>query len=285
MFFSFKIPNRVKKREEPMAYQLIAVAALLLAAARAPAEPRLITARAGTIPIILSAPHGGDKPIPGAPPRRGDGVRNFSVARDGNTAELTELIARKLEARMHAKPYMVIARFDRRFADVNRPENAGVESENARLFYRAYHQSLADFIRKVQRKWQRGLLLDIHGQADMPSSIGRGTNNGRTVELLLKRYGWKALTGPKSIFGVFADSGFDVVPDNAPNAKEDSRFLGGHIIRAHGSHQGNGIDAIQLEFGTEFREKENLDKTASVVAEAIDVFCHEYWRDALRPKK
>ncbi len=220
-----------------------------------------------------------------APPRKGEGVPNFSVVHDGNTAELAELIAKKLESRLDARPYLVIARFDRRYADVNRPESAGVESEIARLFHRAYHQSLAEFTKEIQKKWHRGLLLDIHGQGEMPTSIGRGTNNGQTAERLLKRYGWKALIGPKSIFGVFADAGFDVAPDNIPNEKEDYRFIGGQIIRAHGSHQGNGIDAIQLEFGTVFRDKENLDKTASVVAEAIDIFCHEYLSEMLKPKK
>lgn len=63
---------------------------------------------------------------------------------------------------------------------------------------------------------------------------------------------------------------------------EDKRYLGGYIVRTYGSHQGNGIDAIQLEFGSDLRKKANLPKTASALAEAVELSCREYLPEAVR---
>jgi N-formylglutamate amidohydrolase len=270
-----------------MPYRQWTFAAILLAVSvPARADPKkLVTIRSGDIPIILSAPHGGREPIPNVPPRKGIGIAQFATVRDDNTSELTELIAKELESQLRGKPFVVIARFERRFVDVNRPEEAALESDEAKPYYRTYHQALSDFTKELQKKWQRGLLLDIHGQKEFPTSLVRGTNNGQTAELLLQRHGRAALTGSKSIFGAFAGAGYSVVPANDSDDKEDNRFIGGHIVRTYGSHQGNGIDAIQLEFGSEFRDKAKLAKTASVLAEAIEIFCREYLRDSIPASK
>jgi N-formylglutamate amidohydrolase len=260
---------------------------LLLAALPAiGSEPdRLILSKLGDIPIILSAPHGGRTAIPGVPPRRGEGATDFKSARDENTLELAEMIASEIEKQLRGKPYLVIAKFERRFADVNRSVEMGVESEQAKPYYRAYHEILADDTKDLAKKWKRGLLLDIHGQAAHPAALVRGTNNGQTVELLLQRFGPASLTGPKSIFGAFEGMGFAVVPPTASNDKEDNRFVGGYTVRTYGSHQGSGIDAIQLEFGSDLREKSALKKTASSIAEALAIFCRAYLPEAIAKKR
>jgi N-formylglutamate amidohydrolase len=243
-------------------------------------EP-LVLAKAGNIPIILSAPHGGRTAIPDVEPRKNGGATDFNTVRDENTAELATLIASAIEKRLHGKPYLVIAQFERRFVDVNRTEEMGVESEKARPYYRAYHRILKDDCNEVAGKWKHGLLLDIHGQAKHPNSLVRGTNNGQTVESLVKRFGPQALNGPRSIFGSFEAMGNSIVPASQSNDAEDKRFIGGYTVRTYGSHQGGKIDAIQLEFGSEFREKKNLAKTASAISEAIEIFCTAYLPEAV----
>jgi N-formylglutamate amidohydrolase len=264
--------------------RLVAVTILLLTLAHARgAEPdRLITFKAGGLPIILSAPHGGRSPIPDVVPRNGDGVDQFLTARDENTAELTEQVAAELEKRLKSRPYVVIARFERKYADANRDEKSAFESEKAKPYYKAYHAVLAEFTRDVQRKWKRGMLLDIHGQAGRPDTLVRGTNNGQTVELLVKRHGPAALNGPKSLFGVFAGAGYKVFPPLGSDEPEDRRYNGGYTVRTYGSHGGSGIDAIQLEFGSDLRQKSKLPNIAAVIAEAIDRFCHEFLPDAIQ---
>jgi N-formylglutamate amidohydrolase len=263
------------------------LAALFLAALPAiSAEPdHLVVAKSGQIPIILSAPHGGRTAIPGVPVRKGDGAADFKTVRDENTIELAELIAAEIENRLHGKPYLVMAKFERRFADANRSEEMGVESEAAKPYYRAYHRALADDTKEVQQKWKRGLLLDVHGQAAHPAALARGTNNGKTVELLLKRFGQDALTGPKSLFGAFEGMGYAIVPRSTSTDKEDRQFAGGYIVQTYGSHQGSGIDAIQLEFGNELRQKSKLKQTASAIGEAIEIFCRAYLPEAIGKDK
>ncbi len=249
---------------------------LTLAHGRAAEPDRLVTIKAGGLPIILAAPHGGRTPIPDCPPRKGDGVDQFLTARDDNTAELAELLAAELQKRLKTSPYLVIARFERKYVDVNRDEKSAFESEKAKPYYRTYHAVLTEFTRDVQRKWKHGLLLDIHGQTGRPDALVRGTNDGQTVELLLKRHGPAALNGPKSIFGLVAGAGYKIFPPNDSDEREDKRYNGGYTVRTYGSHQGNGIDAIQLEFGTDLRQTSKLPSVAAVVGEAIDRFCQEF---------
>ena len=86
----------------------------------------LITVQKGNIPIVLSAPHGGRYLISGVPERNGKQItRNFITQRDANTSELAEDLSLALEKRFGAKPYLIIARFDRKYLDANRrPDEA-----------------------------------------------------------------------------------------------------------------------------------------------------------------
>jgi hypothetical protein len=56
----------------------------------------------------------------------------------------------------------------------------------------------------------------------------------------------------------------------------ESRYSGGHTAQTYGSYRAAGIDAIQLEFGTRLRARDNVDRTATDVAAAIRVFAKEY---------
>ena len=72
------------------------------------------------MPIILSAPHGGRTAIPNATLRQGLGVEKFETVRDDHTDELAEKIAAALEKKLGGKPFIIIARFERKYADANR---------------------------------------------------------------------------------------------------------------------------------------------------------------------
>jgi hypothetical protein len=60
------------------------------------------------------------------------------------------------------------------------------------------------------------------------------------------------------------------------DGKEQSGFTGGYIVQTHGSHQSNGLDAVQLEFGADYRNKTQREKTAEVLAQAIGEYLVEY---------
>ncbi len=247
------------------------------AAGQEPVSPAaLVTVRTGTVPVIISAPHGGRRPVPGVPERKGDGVAKFAKVRDENTAELAGKLLIELDKQLGGKPFAVIARFERKYLDVNRPADGAYEDPKAGPYYDAYHAALADACRAVKAKWGRGLLLDIHGQTGRPDAVCRGTNNLTTVTLLRERFGPTAVTGPKSVLGSLEARGYTIFPRCDSDEKEDSRYNGGHIVQTYGSHHGYAIDAIQLEFGSKYRKKDVLDQTAKDLAAAVGVFAKEY---------
>ncbi|MBL8830736.1 MAG: N-formylglutamate amidohydrolase [Planctomycetaceae bacterium] len=242
----------------------------------AAAEPPLVTVIQGDLPIVLSAPHGGREVVPEVPIRVGRGTTQFVTVRDDNTAELTDKVAALLEQRLKRKPFVVLARFERKFIDVNRPAEHAYESSLAKPHYDAYHAALAEACRTVLNRWQRGLLIDVHGQTLEDDTIFRGTNNRHSVTRLLERSGEAALSGEHSVCGVLAQRGYAIFPPGASRDAEHPRYNGGHIIRTCGSHVAAGLDAIQLEFGTNLRRRSVLDKTAEDTAAAIAEFAQEY---------
>src|SRR5207302_7366381 len=119
-----------------------------------------------------------------------------------------------------------------------------------------------------------------HGQATYPDEVVRGTNNGKTVSVLLQRHGTAALTGPNSILGQLGKAGYKHIPPLASKDKEDKRYGGGYIVQTYGSHTGHAIDAIQLELGSNLRKTKALDKTAKDLAEAVGGFYRKYLAEA-----
>jgi N-formylglutamate amidohydrolase len=235
---------------------------------------KLLTVWAGALPIILSAPHGGRQPIPGVAARHGVGVAQFATGRDNNTDELAQRIAAKLEERLSEKPFLIVAQFERKYLDVNRPRRDAYESAAAQPYYDVYHRALKHACEQVSRAGDRALLLDIHGQSE-GDTVYRGTNNGKTISSLIRRFGTEAITGPKSIFGQLERMGYKIVPPIKESHKE-TRYAGGYIVQTYGSHREAGIDAIQLEFGTALRARANLDRTAIDLAHAIAVFARDF---------
>lgn len=239
---------------------------------------RWIAMQEGRLPIILSAPHGGQSELPEVPPRTGKGLakgpKGFVTSRDFGTQELTLALVATLEARMGAKPYYVAARFHRRFVDANRPAAIAYEHAGAKPAYDAYHHTLDRYCREVRARFGRGLLLDIHGQSTAKDTVFRGTQNGRTVALLVKRFGEKAQNGPESFFGLLAARGFKVVTEE--NGRERAGFTGGYIVSHYGGQGATGIDALQLEFGGDYRARDKIEVTAGKLADAILAFATLY---------
>jgi N-formylglutamate amidohydrolase len=236
---------------------------------------KFLTLWAGMLPIILAAPHGGRQSIPGVSVRRGIGVAQFRTERDNNTDELAEKIARKIEQKVGARPFLVVAQFERKYVDANRPRNGAYESAVASAYYDAYHHALDRACDQVRRDWGRGLLLDIHGQGAEGETIFRGTDNGKSVTDLEQRFGHAALTGERSILGQLKLRGYKIAPSLGAN-DEERRYTGGYTTRTYGSHRGTNIDAIQLELGTSLRSRANLERTAADLAEGILAFAQFY---------
>jgi N-formylglutamate amidohydrolase/phosphoribosylformylglycinamidine (FGAM) synthase-like amidotransferase family enzyme len=262
-----------------VAWLSVGTAAAQSVAKKPPEVARFVTTQTGQLPIILSAPHGGALVIPDVEAREGKGLAKapggFVTARDTGTEELAQEVSRAIEARFGKRPYLVAARSHRQFADMNRPAEQAYEDPDAKPVYDFYHQSLARACRDVQQTFRTGLLLDLHGQGTAKDTVFRGTKNGLTVVLLRERFGEAAHTGTESLWGSLKSRGWKVHPD-PHDGKEQAGFTGGYIVQTYGSQQGFGIDAVQLEFGGDYRSAEARAKTAAVLADAIAEYAKRY---------
>lgn len=260
----------------------------------------LLTTQRGTLPIILSAPHGGSVRVHGSKDRT-TGV----TVRDDMTAEVALLVAQRLTTKLGAKPSIVIAQFSRKDADANRAPDSpeAFENDAAKAQYDAYHAALRTLVDE-QRAAHPGtdhhprvLLIDLHGQKREPDAIVRGTRDGKSVAHLVTRAGLPAITGADSICGRLRALGYRVLPEDeqagvpqnptdpkvsAPPANprhplNESFFDGGYIIARYGADSPDGIDAIQLELGR-MRSTDTL-KLSRDLADAIAAFYQRYVAD------
>jgi glutamine amidotransferase-like uncharacterized protein/N-formylglutamate amidohydrolase len=259
----------------------LSVTALGLNHARAQSTQDLVSITRGELPIILTAPHGGREAITGVEEREGEGVKGFSARIDSFTSQLAGNLADSIEEKLGKRPYLVVARFHRKYLDANRPERLAYESEAAKAAYDTYHHAITDARLEIIQRWGHGILLDLHGQGAEPQVIFRGTQNGKTTEHLLKRFGRKAVAGQASLFGRLAEQGFRVYPAVDSTDGEHDRYDGGFTVVTYGSGGGGAFDAIQLELGRGLRIPDVNAVTADKIANAVVAFTKDYGSNVL----
>ncbi|MGH8688947.1 MAG: N-formylglutamate amidohydrolase [Burkholderiales bacterium] len=266
------------------------VAASASAASSVPDD--MVLVHRGTLPIILTAPHGGRLAVPGVPIRnvkdpaliaaskKWGGVHDTS---DFNTDVLATRIAAGIEKLTGHAPYLVVAKFKRKFIDANRPAELAYAGPAAAPYYDLYHHTIREFIDEIRQTYPAGLLLDIHGESKDASMLMRGTSNGQTVTLLVRRAGAESITGHEGLFGQLEAQGFKVFPPNnlpVGQGTENGGYNGGYTTRTYGSQNADGIDAVQLEFGMNYRKKDQVDRSADEAARAIVAFYKAYLEHA-----
>lgn len=238
-----------------------------------------VTVQRGTLPIILSAPHGGSESIPGVPKRSDDSQPKFVIKADSNTYLLSKLVATELEARLGGKPWLVAAKFHRSYIDANRPMEHALEHKKAKATYRAYHLALQHAIVEVNCQFDEGLLIDLHGQSRLPDVVWRGTRQGTTLGGLTDQFGWDVVEGKNSLMHSFRQMGYSTHPRGMEAT--ESPFSGGFITSTYGYPY--GLNSIQLEYGYSFRaSKEKYLKTSKDTAVAIERFYTSYLTTKLK---
>ena len=218
----------------------------------------------GDLPIILSAPHGGDL-RPDVIPDRTQGT----TINDANTQELTRAIQRALLNRTGRHAHVVINRLHRSKLDANRDlDEAAQGHPDAERAWAEFHAFTDSAKARVTEAWGSGLYLDLHGHAhpierlELGFLLSRnelnGTDallNGRAHESSLRALAssvdtpFSALVrGPTSVGSLLEAQGVRAVPSNAdPRPDADPYFTGGYNTNRHGSIGGGSIDAIQIE--------------------------------------
>ena len=259
---------------------------------------------AGDLPLILTAPHGGQL-RPDHIPNRTQGT----LLRDSFTDLLARDVADAVRARTGRPPHLILCHLHRVKVDCNREIGEGAQSNAAAA---AVWQAFHDFIAEARDAATRtntaaALLLDIHAhghaaprvelgyllsrrQLALPeaeleklaaqSSIRqwaeiRRTNpveTGHAPSLREPTSFVDLLRGPHSLGGLLEQRGFAATPSPAnPASAGQDYFNGGYITRRYGSRDGGTLSAIQAECpGKGFRSPEDKRRAfADALADAL----------------
>ena len=259
--------------------------------------------RAGNLPIIITAPHGGHLTPVSIPDRNCTGC--VYVA-DANTDDLAAKIDEAIRTSMGGYPHIIINHLHRIKLDANREivEAANGNSE-AEAAWHEWESFVLAAKADIVLKWGKGLMIDLHGHGHTLQRLELGFNLS-DAELRLSdatlastTYRDKTaikyniihnLTGyntPEMIRGDFAlgtllaARGYPSVPsqqDVAPLAS-DPYFEGGYNIQRYGSNDGTTIDAIQIECNFTGVRNSSANRTAfaTQTADALKIYLLKHY--------
>lgn len=126
----------------------------------------------GTMPIIISAPHGG-RLEPSELPTRSCGTNEM----DDNTDVLIKEIQKKCFDQFGAYPYIIVNRLHRRKLDPNRNESvATCNNATTKIYFDAFHGFIDAASADINNKFGKGLYIDLHGQSHSIPRIEAGYN-------------------------------------------------------------------------------------------------------------
>lgn len=238
----------------------------------------------GTLPLVISAPHGGAL----KPADMKD--RTFGkVLRDGNTEELARAICDELDAQLGGRPHLVVCHLHRAKLDCNRElQEAAQGDAQAATAWQEYHDFVSRSCKAVEEQFGAGLYLDIHGHKHLRGWVELGyAQPAATLDLADEKLdadpaiaarssvadadrrspeSFSALLrGASSLGTLIAAAGHPAVPSTAiPTPGRNDYFSGGYSIQAHGSAKSGSISAIQIECPWSVRESPAARKKFAV---------------------
>jgi hypothetical protein len=226
----------------------------------------------GTLPIIISVPHGGyDSPI-SIPDRTCPGA---VLVRDAFTLELSEQINQAFLELTGCVPYIITCHISRRKVDCNRNLADGTcNNSQAMVIYNDYH----NFIKQAQQNaihvFDKDLFfIDLHGHGHTLQRIELGyllfadelnrsdafldsdaaireSSIQSLVPRNVRQFGHAALIrGSSSLGTLLGNSGFPSVPSTQiPSPGNDPYFSGGFITANYTSYAPlNQVPGLQME--------------------------------------
>jgi len=222
------------------------------------------------MPIILTCPHDGSETPHDVRERERDNTPadcRFTTGRDKETALITQSVAQKILDLTGISPYVVIARFHRRFIDANRRPDCAFTDSDAQRFYDEYHNRISGYVNQLLlQNENRGFLFDIHGfteAEDDDVDIALGTANGGSLRPefdranIFMQHGlhgllkWSRhltiLNPPVPTPAVFQ---YRVSPADGA-ATEIGRLNGGFTVRNYSS----ALNCIQIEVANTIRDE------------------------------
>tara|TARA_B100000470_G_scaffold205834_1_gene180790 strand:- start:381 stop:1352 length:972 start_codon:yes stop_codon:yes gene_type:complete len=270
---------------------------------------KYIEYHSGSLPIILSASHGGWM----EPTEISDRTQGVTTI-DTNTYQLTKVIMDTLTARFGGKPHVILCLLKRLKLDVNREV---IEAAEGNIYgeraWEEYHHYLDIAKELVTVNHGSGIVFDIHGHGENPDGyydlrtwlgyLIKGNELDLTDEELntidfKNKSSIKVLADSSShsfinilrgetSFGSIMDSlGYECVPSvNALGPAGSRYFSGGYITARHGSSEEGIISAIQIELPEpEIRDtEENWSRYASAFATAVNRYYELHLEKNIQP--
>jgi hypothetical protein len=272
---------------------------------------------AGDLPLIVSAPHGGDLTPGEIPDRvRADEDGDFATVSDANTAELALTLQTVFRQHYGHTPHVVICHLKRTKVDCNREKAEGtggnVHGEQA---WGEFQDYLAAASQAVMASKGRGFYIDLHGQSNPIKRLELGyllsatqlTNSDAVLNA--PKYAaqsslWalagrvqipfsQLLRGSNSLGGLVAARGYPAVPSPfMPSPGNGSQpivypgdknpyYHGGYNLRLHTarSPDSSGIAGLQLEANLAgVRDTAaNRSRFALALMQALDVFFKDHY--------
>lgn len=230
---------------------------------------------AGNLPLIISAPHGGEA-IPSELPNRTNST-NYTIVTDIdiNTDNLARALRTAAFNRFGRYPHVIICNVHRRKVDCNRDIIEGAQSNtNTQTLWREFHEFIQISRRSVSNNYGRGLYIDLHGHGNpierneigydlsdtdlFKANLTTSDEDASTIRALGRRSRQsfdKVVRGELSLGALLEQRGYPSVPSPSnpnqgiSNGVTNVYFNGGYNVQVYGTSQANGgsIDAIQIE--------------------------------------
>ncbi len=228
---------------------------------------KYVDVRPGSLPILITVPHGGDlKPANIL-------ARRYGVtAKDSNTAELSVMISEELQKLYGGAPHLVICRLHRSKLDCNRELSEAAQGDPvATATWKRFHEAAEDVEQQITQSFGTGLTIDLHGHRHEEQRVElgyliSGSQLNTSDEALDQDPKYLRLTsvkeldqrspqsfsalirGPQSLGAMLEAHGFRSIPSpSKPSPGKAIYFSGSYDVAAHGSRDGGSISAIQVE--------------------------------------
>ncbi|WP_038171878.1 hypothetical protein [Verrucomicrobium sp. BvORR106] len=227
----------------------------------------------GELPVVLAAPHGG-RLLPKDIPNRPYG----KLLRDTGTLELAVEMRAAMLKQYGRAPHLVVCQLARVKLDCNREvREAAQGNSKGQTAWEEYHGFLRDAESAVMSQYGKGIFLDIHGHAHPKARIELGyllkskelqqSDQQLNAPDMVTRSSIRLLAGQANVsfaalirgstsFGALLEQrGFSCVPSPSSQLEpDDLYFNGGYSTETHGSRDGVGLDAIQMETPGAYRD-------------------------------
>jgi hypothetical protein len=252
----------------------------------------------GTLPLVISVPHGGDLE-PAEIPDRTYG----ETVTDSWTRETAQAVREAFVARTGRAPHVVVSHLRRTKLDPNREI---VEAAQGSPFAENAWNEFQGFIdiaeATVEDEFGSGFYIDVHGhghevlRAELGYLLSASDLDGSDAALDAGGYAERSslraiagatdasfselLRGETSLGGLLAVRGVAAVPSPPdPSPGTAPYFTGGYDVDRHGSRVSGAVSGVQMELpraGTRDTD-ENRRAFARALAEAVEAFMTAHW--------